>query len=202
MIKGSKMSEESKRKIRNSLIGNKRRLGIKHRDDVKLRISNSHKGVPLSDHHRKNIGLGNIGRIQSKETRIKIGNHKYGNSYNKGKKVPYEKRLKRMGSNHPLWKGGTKNILNLVRELYEYRQWRSDVFQRDRYICQLCSNKGGKIEVDHIKPFSLIIKENNIKNIQEALDCAELWNLNNGRTLCKSCHSRTDTYGWNLLWKK
>lgn len=202
MIKGSKMSEESKIKIRQSLIGNKRRLGIKHRDDVKLRISKSHKGVPLSESHRKKIGIGNTRRIYSKETRLKLAKHMYGNNYNKGKKVPYEKKILHMGVNHHNWRGGPNSILKAVRSLYEYRQWRSDIFQRDDYTCQICGIKGYKLNADHIKAFSLIIKENNIKTIQEALDCPELWNLNNGRTLCFSCHTKTDNWGYRVFNKK
>jgi len=30
---------------------------------------------------------------------------------------------------------------------------------------------------------------------EEALSCDELWNINNGRTLCIGCHKKTDTYG-------
>lgn len=38
------------------------------------------------------------------------------------------------------------------------------------------------------------MKEYNIKNYNEALLCEELWNINNGRTLCLPCHKTTDTY--------
>ena len=30
---------------------------------------------------------------------------------------------------------------------------------------------------------------------EEALECTELWDLENGRTLCVPCHKLTDTYG-------
>lgn len=30
----------------------------------------------------------------------------------------------------------------------------------------------------------------NIKSYEQALNCEELWNINNGRTLCKKCHKK------------
>jgi len=45
---------------------------------------------------------------------------------------------------------------------------------------------------------SIILEDNEIKNIDDALGCEELWNINNGRTLCHPCHKMTDTYGLNL----
>lgn len=52
----------------------------------------------------------------------------------------------------------------------------------------------GYVTAHHIKSFSKIIKENNIKNILEARKCEELWAVNNGVTLCEECHSLTDNY--------
>jgi 5-methylcytosine-specific restriction endonuclease McrA len=201
MVKGSKMSEESRLKMSKAHMGNKSRLGIKHREDVKLRMSKSHKGKPLSELHRKRIALGQIGRIHSKETRIKIAKSKYGNKYNLGKKLPYEKRLKMMGVNHRLWKGGYNPLPDRIRRLYEYRQWRSDVFTRDDWTCQICGHKG-YVQVDHIKSFRTLLIEYKIQSIEEALKCSEIWDINNGRTLCAPCHKKTDTYGSKLVWKK
>jgi len=35
-------------------------------------------------------------------------------------------------------------------------------------------------------------------SVEEAKDCSELWDTDNGRTLCHPCHKLTDTYGWKL----
>lgn len=88
--------------------------------------------------------------------------------------------------------------------LLEYREWRRCVFERDGYICQICNQRGGTLNADHIKPYSIIIQETNITNIKEAIDCEELWDINNGRTLCVNCHRETPTYGnrFDLLLKK
>jgi 5-methylcytosine-specific restriction endonuclease McrA len=59
---------------------------------------------------------------------------------------------------------------------------------RDDFICTDCQKKGGILNVHHIKEFHIILEEYNIKDVNGAENCAELWDLNNGVTLCKSCH--------------
>ena len=86
------------------------------------------------------------------------------------------------------WKGGITPKNQLIRHSKEYFDWRKSIFERDNYTCQNCGQYGGRLEADHIKPFSKIIKENNIKTIEDALNCKDLWDINNGRTLCKKCH--------------
>jgi len=79
------------------------------------------------------------------------------------------------------WKGGITLVNKAIRNSAEFSRWRTMVFKRDDYTCQLCFNKGGKLNADHIKPFSLY---------------PELrFELSNGRTLCIDCHKTTDTYG-------
>ena len=71
----------------------------------------------------------------------------------------------------------------LFRASREYKKWRYEVFKRDNFKCVLCGDKkGGNIEADHIKDFALYP--------ELRLD------INNGRTLCKSCHKKTDNYGF------
>lgn len=66
----------------------------------------------------------------------------------------------------------------------EHAKWRKAVFERDDYRCQICGERGGKLEADHIKPFKYFPKLRTV--------------LSNGRTLCVSCHKKTDTYGRRL----
>jgi len=112
----------------------------------------------------------------------------------KGTKVPLEIRLKTSGKNHYNWKGGMYSLNMLIRKCYEYRQWVQDIFKRDDYTCQECGKRGGQLQAHHIKPFALIIKENKITTLAEALLCYELWDYDNGQTLCLDCHKKTDSY--------
>ena len=36
-----------------------------------------------------------------------------------------------------------------------------------------------------------VISENKIKTFEEAINCKELWDITNGRTLCITCHRKT-----------
>ncbi|HNW65789.1 MAG TPA: hypothetical protein PKO10_01090, partial [Aliarcobacter cryaerophilus] len=62
--------------------------------------------------------------------------------------------------------------------------------------CKKCGQYGGKLHAHHKKPFSIILKQNNITTIKEALNCKELWKKSNGVTLCIKCHKKTDSYLW------
>jgi 5-methylcytosine-specific restriction endonuclease McrA len=115
-------------------------------------------------------------------------------AHNKGIKSSYcGEKHHWFGKNHSkennaMWLGGITLLSFQIRNLLKYRQWRSDVFTRDNFICQGCGKSHCYFEAHHIKMFSLIMKENNIKSIEEALLCEELWNINNGVTLCEDCH--------------
>ena len=108
-------------------------------------------------------------------------------AWNKGKRCP-----QLGGENHWCWKGGISPIIERIRRCAKYRKWVKDVFQRDNYICQKCEKVGGYLQADHYpKMFCDIISENKIKTFEQAMDCKELWSLENGRTLCKECHQKT-----------
>lgn len=104
------------------------------------------------------------------------------------------------GKNNPKWSnGGLTPVIRSARSSFVYQQWRKEVFKKDDYTCQGCLKRGGHdLIVDHIKPFSVIIKENNIDSLEKAMNCEELWSIENGRVLCECCHFKTPTYGLNL----
>lgn len=103
------------------------------------------------------------------------------------------------GQNHYLWKGTTP-LNKWIRNRVEYQQWRTKIFQRDNYTCQLCFKKGGRLEVDHYpKTFSQLLEENNINSLADALNCEALWNVEKNRTLCEICHKATPTWGHKTL---
>jgi hypothetical protein len=98
----------------------------------------------------------------------------------------YSKRVK--GSMNPNWKGGITPKNKKIRASERYKAWRTAVFERDKYTCIWCSQKGGKLNADHIKPFSTH------KRLR--------FELSNGRTLCVACHKKTDTYMAKAVKKK
>lgn len=113
--------------------------------------------------------------------------HKGQLPWNTGKKRP-----EMMGDKHPRWRGGASSLRKRIRDCFEYRQWRSDIFTRDDFICQECGIKGVYLEAHHChKRFVDILKEYEIETLEEALECEELWNINNGQTLCRDCHQLT-----------
>lgn len=65
-------TDEYREKLRQANIGNKKRLGIKHSDESKLKISNSLKGRTLSEKNKLGISKALKGRKFSKEWRHKL----------------------------------------------------------------------------------------------------------------------------------
>jgi len=78
-----------------------------------------------------------------------------------------------------------------IRRMKEYIQWRSDIFERDNWTCQTCGKRGCYLEAHHVKQFITIIKEYNIESLEDARNCEELWQIENGVTLCLDCHNLT-----------
>ena len=94
-----------------------------------------------------------------------------------------------IGVNSYGWKGGVSSVNNKIRSLVKYSNWVKSVFKRDGFTCQKCGDKkGGNLNAHHRKQVSDIIKEYNLKEMIDVLRCKELWDLNNGITLCEKCH--------------
>ena len=169
--------------------------GKKRSQETKQKLKQIHIEQWKNPEYRKHmieIHRGKVSNLKGKkwsiESRIKLSNSIKGRpAWNKGKPGL-------SGEKSPHWKGGISKIDKLCRRMFEYKQWRSDIFQRDNWTCQTCGAKGCYLTAHHIKSFCKIIKENNIKNIVEARNCLELWNINNGVTLCEECHKLTDNY--------
>jgi len=127
---------------------------------------------------------------------------KLGLGWNKGGEAEWVKGDKnpnygKFGKKHPRFQEiKVHRFHKQIRETFKYRQWRSDVFTRDNFTCQHCQTRGIELNADHYpKRFIDIIKEYKINTLDSAINCDELWNINNGRTLCVSCHRKTDTWG-------
>lgn len=111
-------------------------------------------------------------------------------NYNKGKK-----NVKVSGKQNGNWKGGISSLNHSIRTSNEYYEWRLQIFGRDNFTCQYCGVRGTYLEAHHIKSFNEIIKEYNIKNSDDALNCKILWDLNNGITYCVNCHNKLKMKG-------
>lgn len=209
MRKGSHQTRETKEKMSKARIGSNNPMYGKPRTEItKKKISEANKGhIPWNK--------GKIG-IYSEETLKKISKsaknrprNKWGNHTKEAKekmRIAHlrenlsDETLKKMsegrrglqaGENNPNWKGGISSLMSRIRTNFKYRQWRSDIYYRDNFTCQDCGdNKGGNLEAHHIKTFSIILQYYEIATLEEALNCEELWDINNGMTLCEKCHKK------------
>ncbi len=99
-----------------------------------------------------------------------------------------------IGDNGSNWQGGKTKLSMTIRENAIYKEWRKDIFDRDKYTCQSCGRVGGDLHAHHKIPFSLLMNKYEIKTLEDALKREVLWDRNNGITLCMNCHRRTDTF--------
>ena len=110
----------------------------------------------------KKIRIKHLGRKLSKETKRKI-------SITSRKNARY-------GSKSNFWKGGISSENNRLRHCLKWKLWRIAVFERNKFICQKCKQRGRKITPHHICNFE---------------DYPELrFNVANGITLCEKCHRK------------
>ncbi len=119
------------------------------------------------------------GDKMSQETKDKIRKGNLGKVYSPEtrKKISDAKK----GEKSHFWRGGISTDNERFRKSGEYKLWRTAVFTRYNYTCIWCFKRGGELHADHIKPFAYY------PELRLAID--------NGRTLCVSCHRKTDTYG-------
>jgi len=123
---------------------------------------------------KEKMRLKAIGRKHTEETIEKM-------------KIVNRAKAKR-GSENPNWRGGKRTERKIAMRRWEYIVWRTAVFIRDNYTCQKCGIRGTFLHADHIKPWA------SYPELRYAID--------NGRTLCVSCHRQTDTWGYKVLCRK
>lgn len=108
--------------------------------------------------------------VCSKECRhrqLRMINSNLSDDVNKKKGHPKE--------NHSKWiKDRSKVKDKRMMTSPEGKIWRLAVFERDKFICQECKQRGGSLEAHHIKFFAEYIKLR--------------FDVKNGITLCKRCH--------------
>lgn len=176
--------------------------GAVHTKEAIEKITLNNKASSLKV--REKMRIAKLGKKRPPEVCEKIRISLVGNKRALGVKQSPEwcknQSIRQRGEKSHFWKGGLTKLNHLIRGIFEYYLWRSNVFKRDDYTCQKCKVKGGILEAHHkYKSFISIIKLYNIKTVEEARGCAELWDINNGETLCTKCHSSVDPHRKRLL---
>jgi 5-methylcytosine-specific restriction endonuclease McrA len=87
------------------------------------------------------------------------------------------------GERSPFWQGGISSENRRIRYSARMKDWRTEVFKRDNYTCQVCGARNGNgksvhLHAHHIKQFAYF---------------PELrFEVANGVTLCKECHYQVE----------
>lgn len=170
-LKGVPRTEEVKEKVRQSVLKWHKKIGHSKETIEKIRKSQIKNRQIFRE-----AKLGDKNPAKRLDVRIKMS-------------------LAQRGEKSFRWKGGITKLYAGIRTLWEYKEWHKKVRERDNWTCVECQKHGGKIEVDHIIPMYEIIMKFNIKTLEDARNCKDLWDASNGRTLCRPCHELTPTYG-------
>lgn len=181
---GRVVTEETRKKIRESNIGktrdtiskkrmsdsaNKRWSQIEQRDIARL---NQLKFILNNPEHLEFLRKAMTGRKHSVESRKKMG-------------------LKTKGENNPRWNGDITSFRKQIHECFRMVVWRESVFKRDNYADWFSGVSGtasDPIEAHHVVRLSALLKKYNIRSLEDAEVCEELWDAANGITLLKSSH--------------
>lgn len=138
-----------------------------------------------------------------KEKIVNIANLRSGDTTSCGcvhKKQIAQRNKNNTGDKSPCWKGGVTDFNHQVRNLPNFKDWRKSVWERDNYTCVKCGRQD-EITTHHITYLSTILKDNFIETIEAALECYDLWDVDNGITLCPSCHYNAHRKNGKKGWK-
>ena len=136
-------------------LGHKSNLGKKFPETMRQKCRIANLGKQLSPEAKEKDRLAHLGKRASDATRAKMS-------------------LMQSREKNSNWKGGITPLTRRQRKNLEYYLWRSAVFKRDGFICQICGKRGGELHAHHILSFASFP------------ECRLA--INNGRTLCKFCH--------------
>lgn len=128
--------------------------------------------------------------------------------WNKGKKLSQnhielirQSSQDRHGKKSPIWKGGKDSLIKKIRRTYKYMEWKNSVLRRDRWACVEC-NSIFDLNVHHQISLLELLDQFEVKDRIDAITNLSLWKIENGITLCKICHRKTENYGGRERWRK
>jgi hypothetical protein len=144
-------------------------FGKQMSEESRSNMSESAKG--RTDRHMEKLRQMNIGKKARKETRIKMSESHAGDKcYN--------------------WKGGITPVYKHIRGRLEYKRWCADLLKKHDYTDAFTGHKGGLLSCHHIIPVNTLIKMYHIVDIEGALNCPLIWDINNGLVLLKYAHDK------------
>jgi len=168
-------------------------LYVPKRPHAKCNFRNKNHAKYMYRESCKNCGEPFLAQPQSKakfcDKSCKVIYENNKREYKSGKEHPLygtknpdaSKRMKEnnpvgIGKNNSNWKGGVTPKNRLIRTSTKYTEWRLSVYERDKFTCQECKERGGSLNAHHIKTFA---------------DYPELrFEVSNGITLCEDCHKK------------
>lgn len=161
-------------------------LGRKLSEEHRKHVSDGMRGVSRSRLTRRRMSLALRTLWQDPEYRSRMIAKKIGL---KQSPAHIASRLPHIsGEQNANWKGGITPLVRRIRTLPAMTRWRTACLTRDG--CRCACGSAYELEVDHIVPFSVIMAAASISTLEHARRCEALWDIGNGRTLCKPCHRR------------
>lgn len=127
--------------------------GYKLSEQSRQNISEGHKGKPRSLETRQKISLSLKGIKRSPETKLKISIIASTRKLSEEHKAKIADSMR--GTKHPNWKGGVTYPIFALRKTKEYRLWHNAVLERDGFLCRKCHKSTRRLNAHHIFSFTL-----------------------------------------------
>ncbi len=181
-------------------------FGKPRSDAVKAKISVAHIGMVLSEETRKKLskahkgkGIGednpmfgkaawNRGHHLSDDHKRKLSESVTGFRHSDATRKRMSKNANpRRGKDNNMWKGGVTPVMKALRCSATYSKWRSLIFKRDDWTCQVCNVRGGSLQAHHIRP------------VRDHKNDLLIFDVDNGITLCNGCHDTTKNHEHDFI---
>jgi len=206
--RGKHHTEETKRKMSEVQKGEKNpNFGKSPSIETREKIKKANRGKHYSPHTEFPKGIvpwnkGKTGVYSEVTLRLMSENNA---RFNKGRSLPESTRRKiseatrgkyvspetrdKLSKAHRIDHGLTP-LAEIIRRTVTYKLWRKAVFIRDRFQCQDCGRISGRLNAHHPRPFVKLLEDYKITSYGQAIRTEELWDINNGITLCIPCHKK------------